>query len=68
MVWVTSSDTKQAQIHSFELADPKIYPIYKLPEHMKGTVLKIQSCRISMIQDNNRISKRSPSEDPVLIV
>ena len=35
---------------------------------MKGSVLQIQNYRISMTQGNNRISKRSPSEDPVLIV
>ena len=65
---LTNSATTQAQIQGFELAHPNIYPIYELLECMKGPVLQIQSCRISMTQGNNRISKRSPSEDPVLIV
>ena len=42
--------------------------IYELLEHMKGPVLQIQSFRISMAQGNNRISVRSPSENPILIV
>jgi hypothetical protein len=35
---------------------------------MKGTVLVIQSCRISMTQGNNRIIRKRPSEDPMLMV
>jgi hypothetical protein len=65
---VTSSNTSQAQIQGFELAHSNIYPIYEFLEHMKGSVPQIQSCRVSMTQDYNRISKRSPSEDPVLII
>ena len=65
---LTNSATIQAQIQGFELAHPNIYPIYELLECMKGLVLQIQNYRISMTQGNNRISKRSPSEDPVLIV
>jgi hypothetical protein len=34
---------------------------------VKGPVLPIQSCRISMTRGNNRTT-RSPSEDPVLMV
>jgi hypothetical protein len=45
----------------------RIYP-YKLLEYVKGPVLQIQSCRTFMTQGNSRISKRSPREDPVLIV
>jgi hypothetical protein len=44
------------------LTHPNIYLIYYLLELVKGVkgqILKIQS--------NNRISKRSPGEDPVLI-
>ena len=63
-----NSAATQAQIHGFELVHLNIYPIYELLEHGKGPVLWIQSCRISMTQGNNRISERSPSEDPVLIV
>jgi hypothetical protein len=42
-------------------------PHHELLEHMKGPVLQIQSCRIPMTQGNNRISQKSPCEDPVLI-
>jgi hypothetical protein len=48
------------------LAHPNIYPIYELLEHRKGPVLQIQSCRISIMQVNNRVSKRNPGKDPVL--
>ena len=64
---LTSSDTSQAQIQGFELAHPNIYPINELLECMKVLVLQIQKYRIFMTQGNNRISKRSPSEVPVLI-
>jgi hypothetical protein len=50
------------------LARPNIYPIYEHLMHMKGLVLQIQSFRISMTQDNNRIMERSLSEDPSLII
>ena len=39
-----------------------------LMKHMKGLVLQTQCCRISMTQDNNRISERSPTEGTVSIV
>jgi hypothetical protein len=38
----------------------------ELLEHVKGPVLQIQSYRTSMTQDN-RISERSTSENPVLL-
>ena len=38
---------------------PQHLPIYELLEHVKGPVLQIQSCRVSMIQGDNRISKES---------
>lgn len=41
----------QSQIQGFELSHPSIFPIYEL--------LKNQSHRISMTQDNNKISERS---------
>ena len=65
---MTSSTTTQAPIQGFELTHPNIYPIYELLECVKDPVLQSQSCRISMTQGNNRISERSPREDPVLIV
>ena len=52
----------------FELAHPNIYPIYELLECVKVPVLQIQNYRISMTQGNDRISERSPSEVPVLMV
>jgi hypothetical protein len=61
---LTSSDTTQAQVQGFVLA----HPISMMLEYVKGPVLQIQSCRISITQGGNKISKRSPGEDPVLIV
>ena len=49
------------------MVQANIYPTNELLECMKGLVLQIQNYRISMTQGNNRISKRSPSEVPVLI-
>jgi hypothetical protein len=63
---LTNSATTQVLIQAFELAHPNIYPISELLEHVKGLVLQIQSCRVSMTQDN-RISKRSPRENPRLM-
>ena len=51
-----------------ELAHHNIYPTDKMLECMKGSELQIQSYRISKTQGNNRMSKRSPGEDPILIV
>ena len=65
---LTNSATTQAQIQGFELAHPNIYPIYELLECVKVPVLQIQNYRISMTQGNDRISERSPSEVPVLMV
>ena len=50
------------------MAHPNIYPIYELLECVKVPVLQIQNYRISMTQGNDRISERSPSEVPVLMV
>ena len=46
---------------------PIIYPTDELLEFMKQLVLQIQNYRIFITQSNNRITERSPSEDPVLI-
>jgi hypothetical protein len=62
---LTSLDTSQVHIQGFELAHPIVYPIDGLLECMKGLVLQIQNYRMSMIQGNNRIAERSPSEVPV---
>lgn len=42
--------TTQAQIQDSEIAHPNIYPTCGLLEHVKGVVLKNQSCRISVIR------------------
>lgn len=57
----------QVQIQGSELAHLNMYPIYELLGYVKGSVLQIKSGRISMTQDN-RVSKKSPTEDLVLIV
>lgn len=62
---LTSSATSQAQIQGFELVHSRPYIICELLGHVKGQVLLIQNCRISMKQRNNR---RSPGEDPGLVV
>jgi hypothetical protein len=61
------TNTATIQIQGSELAHPKIYPIYEL-EQVEGLIWKIQNYRISMAQDNNGISEKTQSEDPVLIV
>ena len=48
------------------MTHPNIYTIYELLEFMKGPVLKIQNYRISITHGINRISKKSPSEVPLL--
>ena len=65
---VTNSTTTQAQIQGYKLAHPNIYPIYELLEQVKGQIPQLLSCRNSVTQGHNRVSERSPSEDPVLIV
>lgn len=60
--------TTQIQIQGFDLTHPNIYPMCALQENMKGQVLQNQSCKISMRQNNDGISKRSPGEDLELIV
>lgn len=42
-----------------------ISSVYRL---VKGPILLIQSCWMSMTQGNNRITSRSPNEDPILKV
>ena len=58
--WQANSAATQAQIQVFDLAHPKIYRNYELIEHVKG-----QSFGIHILQSNNRISERSPGEDPI---
>jgi hypothetical protein len=47
---LTSSDTCQAQIQGFELADPNIDCIDELLECMKGPVIQIQNYSIVLAQ------------------
>lgn len=49
------------------MAHPNIYSIDELLEHIKGLVLQVQNFKLPMTQDNNRISRRYPSESPLLI-
>jgi hypothetical protein len=68
VVWVwenQQADQLSYQIQSLSWPTPKIYLIYQLLKLVNRLVLLIQSCRISMAWDNNRITKRSPAEDPV---
>ena len=66
---VTSSATTQAQTQGSEVAHPKIYVNCKWLEFMKGPVLLIQTCRISMTQAGQRQDTlRKPGEDPGLMV
>jgi len=65
---LTNLATTRAQIQGFEVAHPKIYLIYGLLECGKGPVLLTQSCRISMTLGNNKVTERSPGEDPVSMV
>ena len=58
----------KAQIQGLDLAHPKIHIICELLEPVKGSILQIQSCRISMTQDNDKITGRSPGEAPTLMV
>ena len=50
------------------MAYPNIHSICELLEHVKGPVLQILSYKISITQGGNKISKRSPTGDPVLLV
>ena len=68
MVWIressglTSSATTQGQLQGFQVVHPKIYIICEPLGYLKGPVLLIQTCRS---QASNRITGRSPGEDPV---
>lgn len=46
----------------------QIYSICKCLGCMEGPVLLFQSCGISVTQGNNRITRRRPGEDPMLMV
>ena len=63
-----TSWTNLTQIQGSELAQHKIYIICKWLGFMKGLVLLIQSYRFCMTQGNNRITRRNPCQDPILIV
>lgn len=51
---LTNSATTQVQIQGFELTHPNSCSIYELLECVKGLALQIQSCQISITQDNNK--------------
>ena len=67
-VRLTNSLTTQMQIQGFELAHPSIYPMYKLPELLRGLVLQNQSYTTSMTQRNNKEFGKILREDPVFII
>jgi hypothetical protein len=50
------------------LAHQNIHPIYELLEQMKRLVLQIPSCGHSMTQGDNRITEKSSSEGPILMM
>lgn len=52
---LTNSAITQTQIQGFELAHPNIYLRQELLECMKGPILQIQSCRITMAQVQQNI-------------
>lgn len=56
---LTSSDNSQTQ--GFEMTHPNTHPINELLELMKELVLQIQNYSVPMTEDNNRISKKTPS-------
>jgi len=62
----SSTTQDQTDAGLYELAHPNLNPTYKLLELVKGPRLQTGSCRISMAH-NLRISKRGPSDHPVLI-
>ena len=64
---LNNTATTQAQTQDFGLVYPSIYTIHELLEIMKRMVLHHQSCEVAMTQ-GNKISKRSPGEDPLLTV
>ena len=65
---MSSSANTQAQPHSFELAHSEIYITCDLSESVKGRALMTQSCRISGTQGNNRMTRKSPDEDSMLMM
>lgn len=65
---LTSPATTQAQNQSYGVLHLNIHSICDLLEHVKGQVLQTPSCRISMTQGNDRITKRGPCVGPALTV
>lgn len=49
------------------MVHPNNYPINELLKYMRGLVFQIQNNLISMIQGNDRISKKNPSEVSIFI-
>lgn len=60
MAGLAHSATTQAQIQDSELAHTNILLVYDLLQLVKGSVLQIQICRISMTQGKNKITERRP--------
>jgi hypothetical protein len=56
------------QIYGSELARPQTYIICELLGCMKGLLVQIENCKISLTQGNNRITRRSSTELLLLMV
>ena len=54
---LTNSASSQAQNQDCKVANPNIHLIYELLEHVKGSDLKIQNCRIFMAQATTGYAK-----------
>lgn len=63
---LTKSATTRPTFQAFESAQANIYPIFDLWKHVRELALWNHSHRLSMT-GNNRLSKRSLSEGPVLM-
>lgn len=66
--WGNKTCSFQAQNQGYDLSQPNIYSIYELLKYLKAPNLQTQSCRITTMQANNRISKMTLSESPALLL
>lgn len=66
--WGNKTCSFQAHNQGYDLSQPNIYSIYELLKYLKAPNLQTQSCRITTMQANNRISKMTLSESPALLL
>lgn len=57
--------TTPSQNQGYNSAHSDTYLVFEPVDYVKGLDLQIHSCKISMTQGNNMMSKKSPSEGPV---